>query len=59
MMKASRDWQLAFYDPDMLGQLGLPPDHNETLQKQMEAEQKSKIASAAEAGVPTAPKAKP
>jgi uncharacterized protein YjbI with pentapeptide repeats len=59
MMKASRDWQLAFYDPDMLGQLGLPPDHNETLQKQMEAEQKSKIASAAEAEVPTAPKAKP
>jgi len=32
------DWQLAFYDSDMLKQLGLPPDHNEKLQKQMEAE---------------------
>jgi uncharacterized protein YjbI with pentapeptide repeats len=34
-----RNWNLAFYDPDMLKQLGLPLDHNETLQKQMEAEQ--------------------
>lgn len=35
-----KDWQFAFYDADMLKQLGLPPDHNEKLQKQMEAELK-------------------
>lgn len=34
------DYLLAFFDPDMLKQLGLPPDHNEKLQKQMEAELK-------------------
>jgi uncharacterized protein YjbI with pentapeptide repeats len=39
MIVRAKDWQLAFYDPDMLEQLGLPPDHNEKLQKQMEAEQ--------------------
>ncbi|MGB9120287.1 MAG: pentapeptide repeat-containing protein, partial [Candidatus Angelobacter sp.] len=32
-------WRLAFYDSDMLKQLGLPPNNNEIVQKQMEAEQ--------------------
>lgn len=27
-----RDWHLAFYDPDMLKQLGLPLDHNDALE---------------------------
>ncbi|MGC2694512.1 MAG: pentapeptide repeat-containing protein [Candidatus Angelobacter sp.] len=39
-IRQCQDWQLAFYDPDMLKQLSLPPDHNEKLQKQMEAELK-------------------
>ena len=51
----SHNWQLAFFDPDMLQQLGLPADHNEKLQKQMEAEQQAKAAPAA----PTAPRPKP
>jgi uncharacterized protein YjbI with pentapeptide repeats len=40
LLAGCRDWQLAFYDTGMLKQLGLPPDHNEKLQKQMEAELK-------------------
>lgn len=40
MMMTCSNWQLAFYDPDMLQQLGLPPDHNQKLQKQMDAELK-------------------
>jgi len=46
MVLQCRDWQLSFYDPDMLKQLGLPADHNEKLQKQMEAEQQAKAAAA-------------
>lgn len=55
MITAAADWKLAFFDPDMLKQLGLPPDHNEKLQKQMETEQQAKAAPA----TPPAPKAKP
>jgi len=58
MVLQCRDWQLAFFDLDMLKQLGLPPDHNEKLQKQMEAEQQAKAAPAAPAA-PTAPRPKP
>jgi uncharacterized protein YjbI with pentapeptide repeats len=39
MIRGCTNYQLAFYGPDMLKQLDLPPDHNEKLQKQMEAEQ--------------------
>ena len=35
------DWQLAFFSPDLLTQLDLPPNHNEKLEKQMEAEQQA------------------
>jgi hypothetical protein len=61
MVLQCRDWQLAFFDPDMLKQLGLPPDHNEKLQKQMEAEQKTKAAATAPLGAAplSDPKAKP
>ena len=51
----AKNWQLAFFDPQMLKQLGLPADHNEKLQKKMEAEQQAKAAATA----PMAPKAKP
>ena len=30
-VKQARNWELAFYDDDFLKELGLPPDHNETL----------------------------
>jgi hypothetical protein len=40
LIRTLRDHELAFYDPDILQQLGLPPDHNEKLQKQMDAELK-------------------
>jgi hypothetical protein len=30
-----KNWQIAFFDLDMLKQLGLPPDHNEKLEQQM------------------------
>jgi uncharacterized protein YjbI with pentapeptide repeats len=39
MIIVGQNWQLAFFNPDMLKLLGLPPDHNEKLKKQMEAEQ--------------------
>jgi hypothetical protein len=39
MLLSASEWELAFYDADMLKQLGLPPDHNQKLQQQMEAEQ--------------------
>jgi len=44
---ACSDYVLAFFDPDMLKQLGLPPDHNEKLQQQMKAEQQTKAAATA------------
>lgn len=44
MIVQAKNWQLAFYNSDMLKQLGLPPDHNEKLQKQMEAEQQAQAA---------------
>lgn len=53
MIRTTYNWQLAFYSPDMLKQLGLPPDHNKKLQKQMEAEQQAKTA----ADVPAPPTA--
>lgn len=30
-IKKCKDWQLAFYDGDVLRQLGLPPDNNDAL----------------------------
>ncbi len=47
MITSAMNWRLAFYDPNMLKQLGLPPDHNEKLQKQMETEHQAKAATSA------------
>jgi len=33
-IKAARKWEDAFYSEEMLEHLGLPPDHNEKLQKE-------------------------
>jgi hypothetical protein len=35
-MKAASNWNLAHYDEDFLTELGLPPDHNETLPAKLE-----------------------
>jgi uncharacterized protein YjbI with pentapeptide repeats len=44
-VKAALDWKLAFYDDDLLKQLGLPPDHNKKLQKKLaELAEKEKAA---------------
>jgi uncharacterized protein YjbI with pentapeptide repeats len=51
MVTASEDWRLAFFDPDMLQQLGLPPDHNEKLEQQMKLEQQAKTITASPADV--------
>jgi len=34
-VKKAKNWELAFYDKDFLKELGLPPDHNETLYKKL------------------------
>lgn len=36
-IRAAPDWQLALYDPKILQQLGLPPDHNEALEDYQES----------------------
>lgn len=60
MILAAENWQLAFYDPDMLKQLGLPTDHNEKLQKQMEEERAKAAATPPTApALSIGPKAKP
>jgi uncharacterized protein YjbI with pentapeptide repeats len=33
IIRASRDWTMAFFDAQMLQRLGLPPDHNEALEE--------------------------
>lgn len=55
------DWRRAFFDPDILKQLGLPPDHNQKLEQQMEAEKQAKhsLSPFAAEAAPPVPKAKP
>ena len=46
-VKQAKNWELAFYNKDFLKELGLPPDHNETLKKKLaELEKKEKEATA-------------
>lgn len=33
-VKSARNWQNAYYDPELLRALGLPPDHNQKLVQQ-------------------------
>jgi hypothetical protein len=37
-IKKCKDWQLAFYDGDVLQQLGLPPDNNDALDQYRKSE---------------------
>ena len=45
-IKKARNWQLAFYSDDFLKELGLPADHNETLEKKLAEMKKGKEKSA-------------
>lgn len=38
-IRSARNWKKAFYGPEMLKSLGLPPDHNEKLRKEIEEKQ--------------------
>jgi uncharacterized protein YjbI with pentapeptide repeats len=40
-VKTAKNWECAFYSEAILDRLGLPPDHNQTLRKEME-EKKAK-----------------
>jgi len=41
-IKSASEWEKAFYDPEMLKSLGLPPDHNDRLKKVLEEEHTEK-----------------
>ncbi len=41
-IKEARNWQLAFYSDDLREKLGLPADHNETVEKKLEEIEKEK-----------------
>ncbi len=43
-IKAAKNWKLAFYSDDFLTELGLPPDHNETLPDKLAELEKEKKA---------------
>jgi len=43
-VKLAQNWQLAFYDDDLLKKLGLPPDHNERVKKKLAEMEKEKKA---------------
>ncbi len=46
-VKTARNWELAFYGDDFLKELGLPPDHNETVKKKLAEMEKEKKATGA------------
>ncbi len=43
-VKKAKNWKLAFYSDDFLTELGLPPDHNETVKKRLAELEKEKKA---------------
>ncbi len=44
-VKAAKNWKRAFYSDDFLKELGLPPDHNERVEKELaELEKKKEVA---------------
>jgi hypothetical protein len=49
-MTAAQNWNLAYYDSNFLAQLGLPPDHNETLPGKLEELRKQAEQEAAKSG---------
>jgi uncharacterized protein YjbI with pentapeptide repeats len=46
-IKLSTDWSMAFFDSDMLEQLGLPQDHNKKLELERKSEEQQKEKSSA------------
>lgn len=59
--KTAKNWDEAYYDDDLLIELGLPPDHNEKLTKEQEHEeqQKQNPSAASNNGAPASPKPLP
>jgi len=57
-LKSALHWDKAYYDPDLLQQLGLPPDHNEKLAEEQkpEGQQKKNQPTAVGAGPPAGQK---
>ncbi len=47
-VRAAKNWDLAFYSKDFLKKLGLPPDHNERLEKKLAELEKEKKATDAQ-----------
>lgn len=44
-VKSAKNWELAFYSDDFLKELGLPPNHNESVEKELaELEKKKEVA---------------
>jgi hypothetical protein len=41
-LKSAQDWDKAYYDPDLLQKLGLPPDHNKKLAEEQKQEEQQK-----------------
>jgi len=41
-IRSARNWGKAFYGPEMLRSLGLPPDHNDRLKKVLDEEHTEK-----------------
>jgi uncharacterized protein YjbI with pentapeptide repeats len=46
-LKSALNWDKAYYDSDLLRELGLPPDHNEKLEEEQKQEEQQKGQSAA------------
>ena len=46
-IKQAKNWQLAFYSDGLLNDLGLPADHNETVNKKLVEMEKEKEKTAA------------
>lgn len=48
-LKAAKNWDKAYYDDDVVKQLGLPPDHNQKLAEEQKREEQQKGQPAANA----------
>jgi uncharacterized lipoprotein YddW (UPF0748 family) len=44
-IRSARNWGKAFYGPEMLMGLGLPPDHNDRLKKVLDEEHTERLSS--------------
>jgi len=55
-LKTAKNWDKAYYDDDLLKELGLPPDHNQKLAEEQKREEQKKSQPATGAGAGPAPK---